>query len=761
MILCINLVYGRELVLVQPVAAICPYAVHITVGRQITVKLVPTIKRNLRKLVVTAVVTATAVAGFGLYQHNVNAANLTLNTSKDCDSNAVVYCGATSLSTLQSKYKNGDTKNSAKSIANIYYSFGIGSSDVSDMSDTAVTGYVTKSGNVYAGGQLVATGAMTAGRLNIPGSTKTSYGGTTFYKRAPSVSFVGSSIPAYVSMKDGVFQFAILGPCGNPVTGKPKTPNYTIQKDVRVKGDSTWANDVSVKPGTHVEYRVTVKSTGAIAAKNIVVKDQLPQNVSYVDGTLQRDGAAANSSDFFGTKGNTITSLATGKSVTYTFEAIADKDATVYTCKEQTLTNTGKMSAPGLPSKCDTADVNEKCAPKPAYSCDALTADQTARTAFNFTAKASASNGATIAGYTYDFGDGNNKTNNTTSGTDTTSHTYDKAGTYNVTVTALIKADGDKQATSEKCKTTVKVNEAPSAACTDLTLTKSDSRNVTAKVTYTTSGGATLKNVSYDFGDSTAIVNSTSTTATHQFAQDGSYTVKATLSFNGSETVADQHCQANITIVTPAYSCDAFAVTQGDSRTVTVSNFHTTATGGATFNNVSIKWGDGTPDTTVAGNPVGQTHQYTSDGAFGIVAVATFTVDGQVVTASSENCMGHASFETQPVCKYNPQLPPDSPECKPPQNPCTYNPNLPANSPECKKKEVCKYNPNLPVDSKDCKQPCQYDHSIPADSMKCQPAPTVLPNTGAGSMLGIFAGVSLAGAAAYRFFIGRKLSRES
>ena len=40
------------------------------------------------------------------------------------------------------------------------------------------------------------------------------------------------------------------------------------------------------------------------------------------------------------------------------------------------------------------------------------------------------------------------------------------------------------------------------------------------------------------------------------------------------------------------------------------------------------------------------------------------------------------------------------------------------------------------------------------------PAPTVLVNTGAGSVIGLFAATSVAGAAAYRWILGRRLSRQ-
>jgi len=145
------------------------------------------------------------------------------SSGQNCDDNAVVFCGATSASGLIGKYNDGDGRNTATSIHNIYSWFGISSSDVAAMGSTAQNGSVTSSGNVYVGSTLVATNALTGGRQNIqPGSTRQDNQGTIFYTRPPSVSFLSSPLSAFVVMKNGVFQFAVLMSCGNPVKATPK-----------------------------------------------------------------------------------------------------------------------------------------------------------------------------------------------------------------------------------------------------------------------------------------------------------------------------------------------------------------------------------------------------------------------------------------------------------------------------------------------------------------------------------------------------------
>jgi hypothetical protein len=146
------------------------------------------------------------------------ASALSLSSPRDCDTNAVINCGALTTTELQQRYSNAG-------VSTIYGYFGITAADVSGMSKTAVAGQVYKNGTVSVNGVTVATQAITAGRENISGSTKVSLGGVTFYKRPPSVSFVPNSIAAYVVMDKGLFKYAILGACGNPViaTAVPKT----------------------------------------------------------------------------------------------------------------------------------------------------------------------------------------------------------------------------------------------------------------------------------------------------------------------------------------------------------------------------------------------------------------------------------------------------------------------------------------------------------------------------------------------------------
>lgn len=148
----------------------------------------------------------------------------TNSSGRDCDSNAVINCGALTVNELQRKYKNSNDTQA------IYNSFGISSSDIRAMDKNTASGTVTKSGKVIVNGNTVATNAMTAGRQNINGSHRHNSGGTTFYTRSPNVSFQQSSLSAFVVMKNNQFQFAIIKSCGNPVKATSVVKKVTKKK---------------------------------------------------------------------------------------------------------------------------------------------------------------------------------------------------------------------------------------------------------------------------------------------------------------------------------------------------------------------------------------------------------------------------------------------------------------------------------------------------------------------------------------------------
>jgi len=137
---------------------------------------------------------------------------LSMNVSRDCTANAVIHCGALSTAELVDRY-------SGSGVATMYAYFGISASEIKNIGTTAVAGTASKDGTIRVNstGKVVATGSLSMGRENITGSTKIVKDGFTFYVRAPKVAFIPNSLPVYVSMVNGQFQFAIIPGCGNPL----------------------------------------------------------------------------------------------------------------------------------------------------------------------------------------------------------------------------------------------------------------------------------------------------------------------------------------------------------------------------------------------------------------------------------------------------------------------------------------------------------------------------------------------------------------
>lgn len=177
------------------------------------------------------------------------------------------------------------------------------------------------------------------------------------------------------------------------------------------------------------------------------------------------------------------------------------------------------------------------------------------RTSFRFTASASTSDGATISGYTFDFGDG--KTVKQTG--KSAEHTYAEAGNYTAKVTVHTSV-GDK--TADTCKVDVTVAPPPvkpEYACESLRAerigTETTDRSYKFTLTYTEKD-ATLTKVTIDFGDGTSQVYEPSQlgTITHTFPRAGNFTSTATLEFQVKTTPVETKsttCTVKIAIDTP------------------------------------------------------------------------------------------------------------------------------------------------------------------------------------------------------------------
>lgn len=198
--------------------------------------------------------------------------------------------------------------------------------------------------------------------------------------------------------------------------------------------------------------------------------------------------------------------------------------------------------------------VSAKPKPKPVYKCIGLAATKINRTEYTFTANASASGGATIASYTYDFGDGKRQTSLAT----TIPHTYEKPGTYNATLTVNVKVgSGTIPVTDTKCQTKVTVETPPPTpvyTCDSLTANRISRMEYSFNGKVTAEGGAQIINYTFDFGDDSSQTVTNPNDVRHAYAKDGSYTAKlsATVKVNGVEKPVSDEVKCVVkTTVTP------------------------------------------------------------------------------------------------------------------------------------------------------------------------------------------------------------------
>lgn len=151
------------------------------------------------------------IAGLAVFANTASATAQSVSSARDFDSNALCYGGTLTVRELRDCY------NAKPGVRVVFRHFGIGEQDIATIGNQMVVGQVTKSGNVIVDGRIVAANAMTAGRQHMPGSTAVTRNGMTFYTRPTNVSFASSSLSAFVVMKNGSFDYAVLTSCGNPV----------------------------------------------------------------------------------------------------------------------------------------------------------------------------------------------------------------------------------------------------------------------------------------------------------------------------------------------------------------------------------------------------------------------------------------------------------------------------------------------------------------------------------------------------------------
>ena len=241
-----------------------------------------------------------------------------------------------------------------------------------------------------------------------------------------------------------------------------------------------------------------------------------------------------------------------------------------------TLTTTGQGNCSGMVTK----SIQVYKAPTVSVS----VSDVCVGTASYFT---STTTGAST--YDWDFGDGNSST------AQSPRHTYAKAGTYNVKLTAK-----SSYGCSTVETTTATVNDLPTAGFNNSTVCLG---NATTFANTTSISSGTLS-YAWNFGDGST---STATNPSHTYSSSGNYTVTVTATANGCS-----NSYTTTVVVNDIPTADFTTANVCVGTAMSFSNY----SGGAT--KYSWNFGDGSTAST-ATNP---SHTYTSSGTFTVTLTA-------------------------------------------------------------------------------------------------------------------------------------------
>ena len=130
------------------------------------------------------------------------------------------------------------------------------------------------------------------------------------------------------------------------------TNSFDTTKQVRKSGETAWQKNVSVNPGDEVEYLLSYKNTGQTQQNNVVMKDTLPQGISYVPGTTYLKNAANPSSvkisdNLTTASGININGYTPGSNAYVTFKAKVGSNDQLPVCGPNKLTNKVRTSVDG------------------------------------------------------------------------------------------------------------------------------------------------------------------------------------------------------------------------------------------------------------------------------------------------------------------------------------------------------------------------------------------------------------------------------
>lgn len=261
----------------------------------------------------------------------------------------------------------------------------------------------------------------------------------------------------------GCFEFTAIV----TIKVRVKAPELQLSKGVsnaEAPKKADLKENIVANPGDTITWRIDYVNNGTDVARDITVRDSIPKGLTLVPGSItwfdvNHPNGETMQNTALGSGGVNVGNYAPKGNGAIRFRTTIDKD--VREKKLCEIKNVAYAHAQNIPEISDGATVTIKdCNQvKPVYSCDLLDATKIGDKSYRFNVNATASNGAQIVNYSYDFGDGTapHVTDQTT-----VEHTYANNGNFVAKVTVNVRVDGKiVQATSPACMKPINVNVPP------------------------------------------------------------------------------------------------------------------------------------------------------------------------------------------------------------------------------------------------------------------------------------------------------------
>lgn len=434
------------------------------------------------------------------------------------DADNIIYQGVDNKADMLAIYDRGVDNAGHKDIQQIYTQFGVTRQDIAN---STMGSYKT---NDFGGklNTLSRVNWSNSGRsaVTITATGSTIYTGP-FLSGANSQPYVQKALIGKRSI-DGQW-FAITLDCGNIVYITPPTPptppkptpkpaaacvSLTIEKISRT-GMNLIAKGAASNGATIKAYHYVVAKDGKVLTDRVIPTTGLGSQINqgYETGT--------------------------------------------YTAKVSVQTSLGELTS----ENCKKTFTIPPAPAVPVYTCDSLSVTKVNRTNVKFDTKYTVKD-ATFKSVTYVITDASGKE---VARTTNPSYTQTKEGAYSVRAIVTVTVNGvDKTAPDNNCKksfTVEKVPVTPVYTCDSLTVTKVSRTDVKATGVATATGGASIVNYTFTFGDGSTKTVTNPTDVAHSYAKAGTYTVKlaVTVKVDGkTKTITDDtKCVAKVTISPP------------------------------------------------------------------------------------------------------------------------------------------------------------------------------------------------------------------